>query len=92
MQIQMTDAVTNLWSMLIHNLKKNTYQIFDNIPVPYQTFLPLASWGADDLCLSLLRYDKVKQKYKQCPKVLYPIGEGNELSGGLFQSLAMIKV
>ncbi|PBK90311.1 hypothetical protein ARMGADRAFT_1083166 [Armillaria gallica] len=88
----MTDAATNLQSTLMHNLKKNTFQIFDDIPVPYQTFLPSASQGANDLCLSLLGYNKVKQKYKQCPKILYPIGEGDEASGQLFQSLAMIKV
>ncbi len=88
----MTDAATNLRSMLMHNLKKNTFRIFDDIPVPYQTFLPSASRGADDLCLSLLGYDKIKQKYKQCPKILYPVGEGDEVSSWLFQSPAMIKV
>ncbi|SJL09157.1 uncharacterized protein ARMOST_12533 [Armillaria ostoyae] len=88
----MTDAATGLRSTLMHNIKKNTFWIFDDIPVPHQTFLPSASRGTDDLCLSLLGYDKIKNKYKQCPKILYPIGEGDEASSQLFQLPAMIKV
>ncbi|KAK0432090.1 hypothetical protein EV421DRAFT_1911286 [Armillaria borealis] len=88
----MTDAATGLRSTLMHNIKKNTFWIFDDIPVPHQTFLPSASQGTDDLCLSLLGYNNIKNKYKQCPKILYPIGEGDEASSQLFQSPAMIKV
>ncbi len=88
----MTDATTGLQSMLMHNLKKNTFAIFDDIPVPFETFLPGAERGSDDFCLSFLGYDKVKQRYKQYPKILYPVGEGDKASVRLFQSPAMIKV
>ncbi|KAK0482932.1 hypothetical protein EDD18DRAFT_1362349 [Armillaria luteobubalina] len=52
--------------------KCSATDIFDNIPIPHTTFSPKYNCVGDELCLHLLGYNKKKQRYVQCPEILYP--------------------
>ncbi|KAK0463039.1 uncharacterized protein EV420DRAFT_1639124 [Desarmillaria tabescens] len=92
MENMMKAAAGGLRSTMMHHIRQSASTIFEDIPVPHTVFHPGYAQGSNELCLSLLGYDEVRQRYKQCPKVLYPVGEGDEASVSLFRSPAMVKV
>ncbi|KAK0471905.1 hypothetical protein IW261DRAFT_1571363 [Armillaria novae-zelandiae] len=72
--------------------KCSATDIFDDIPIPHTTFSPKYNNIGDELCLCLLGYDKKKQRYAQCPKILYPVGQGGKAHSNIFRAPALVKL
>ncbi|KAK0478069.1 hypothetical protein EDD18DRAFT_1114312 [Armillaria luteobubalina] len=72
--------------------KRSATDIFDDIPIPYTTFSPKYNRVGDELCLRLLGYDKKKQRYAQCPEILYPVGQGGKAHSNIFRAPALVKL
>ncbi len=91
-QCQMKAAAKSARANLVYYAKHSATDIFNNIPIPYSTFGSQYNRIGDELCLHLLGYDKKKQRYAQCPEILYPIGQGGKADSNVFQALALVKV
>ncbi len=89
---QMKAAAKSARANLIYYAKRSATDIFNDIPIPYATFGSKYNRVGDELCLRLLGYDKKKQRYAQCPEILYPVGQGGKADSNVFQAPALIKV
>ncbi|KAK0486445.1 hypothetical protein IW261DRAFT_1416225 [Armillaria novae-zelandiae] len=87
----MKDAASSLRSTSVFNMKKSANIIFEGI-VPITAFANGHDQSTDQLCLTLLGYDSIRQRYAQCPKLLFPPGQGHKHGPALFRSPALVKV
>ncbi|KAK0229279.1 hypothetical protein EDD85DRAFT_957676 [Armillaria nabsnona] len=75
---------------LVYFAKHLATDIFNDIPISYTTFASKYNHVGDELCLRLLGYNKKKQRYAQCPEILYPIGQGGKAQSNIFQAPALL--
>ncbi|KAK0494334.1 hypothetical protein EDD18DRAFT_1107359 [Armillaria luteobubalina] len=87
----MKDAASSLRSTSVFNMKKSANIIFEGI-VPITAFANGHDQSTNQLCLTLLGYDSIRQRYAQCPKLLFPPGQGRKQGPALFQSPTLVKV
>ncbi|KAK0501934.1 hypothetical protein EDD18DRAFT_1100437 [Armillaria luteobubalina] len=87
----MKDAASSLRSTSVFNMKKSANIIFEGI-VPITAFANGHDQSTDQLCLTLLGYDSIRQRYAQCPKLLFPPGQGRKQGPALFRSPTLVKV
>ncbi|PBK68552.1 hypothetical protein ARMSODRAFT_975947 [Armillaria solidipes] len=88
----MKAAAKSARANLVYFGKRSATDIFNDIPVPYTTFSSKYNRVGDELCLRLLGYDKKKQRYAQCPEILYPVGQGGKAQSNIFQAPALVKL
>ncbi|KAK0497933.1 hypothetical protein EDD18DRAFT_1104434 [Armillaria luteobubalina] len=86
----MKDAASSLRSTSVFNMKKSANIIFEGI-VPITAFANGHDQSTDQLCLTLLGYDSIRQRYAQCPELLFPPGQGRKQGPALFQSPTLVK-
>ncbi|KAK0187156.1 hypothetical protein F5146DRAFT_1004105 [Armillaria mellea] len=72
--------------------KQSATDIFNDIPIPHTTFNSKYNHIGDELCLHLLGYNKKKERYAQCPKIFYPVGQGGKAHSNIFQAPALVKL
>ncbi|KAK0481053.1 hypothetical protein EDD18DRAFT_1363281 [Armillaria luteobubalina] len=72
-------------------MKKSANIIFEGI-VPITAFANGHDQSTDQLWLTLLGYDSIRQRYAQCPELLFPPGQGCKQGPALFQSPTLVKV
>ncbi|KAK0493667.1 hypothetical protein EDD18DRAFT_1356656 [Armillaria luteobubalina] len=87
----MKDAASSLRSTSVFNMKKSANIIFEGI-VPITAFANGHDQSTDQLCLTLLGYDSIRQRYAQCPELLFPPGQGRKQGPALFRSPTLVKV
>ncbi|KAK0492431.1 hypothetical protein EDD18DRAFT_1357687 [Armillaria luteobubalina] len=87
----MKDAASSLRSTSVFNMKKSANIIFEGI-VPITAFTNGHDQSTDQLCLTLLGYDSIRQRYAQCPELLFPPGQGRKQGPALFWSPTLVKV
>ncbi|KAK0492848.1 hypothetical protein EDD18DRAFT_1108460 [Armillaria luteobubalina] len=86
----MKDAASSLRSTSVFNMKKSANIIFEGI-IPITAFANGHDQSTDQLCLTLLGYDSIRQRYAQCPKLLFPPGQGRKQGPALFRSPTLVK-
>ncbi|KAK0503766.1 hypothetical protein EDD18DRAFT_1099090 [Armillaria luteobubalina] len=72
-------------------MKKSANIIFEGI-VPITAFTNGHDQSTGQLCLTLLGYDSIRQRYAQCPELLFPPGQGCKQGPALFWSPTLVKV
>ncbi|KAK0496570.1 hypothetical protein EDD18DRAFT_1105676 [Armillaria luteobubalina] len=87
----MKDAASSLQSTSVFNMKKSANIIFEGI-IPITAFANGHDQSTDQLCLTLLGYDSIRQRYVQCPELLFPPGQGHKQGPALFWSPTLVKV
>ncbi|KAK0186800.1 hypothetical protein F5146DRAFT_1143190 [Armillaria mellea] len=88
----MKAAASAVRSLVIHLTKLKAHAIFNDIPVSPDILNSAHRQATSNWCLCLLGYDMARTRYKQCPELLYPIGEGDAASQCLFYSPTMVKI